>query len=100
MSLLHSSLYITEWAETDVVERFLKPIGMEFLAKAFIENKINGAVLMALTEDHMKEMGCAVLGKLCHYKTNSYRYYSLSEKFSNIYIYGFFRILSLLCSLL
>lgn len=67
MALLHSSLSTTEWAEADVVERFLKPIGMEFLAKAFMENKISGAVLMALTEDHMKEMGCAVLGKFSHY---------------------------------
>ena len=46
-----------------MVERFLRPIGMEFMAKAFIENKINGAVLMCLNEDHMKEMGCAVLGE-------------------------------------
>ena len=52
-----------DWSENDVVERFLKPIGMEFMAKAFIENKVNGTVLMALTEDHMKEMGCCVLGK-------------------------------------
>ena len=33
------------------------------MAKAFIENKINGAVLMCLNENHMKEMGCAVLGE-------------------------------------
>ncbi len=52
-----------EWSEADVIERFLRPIGMEFMAKAFIENKINGAVLMCLNEDHMKEMGCAVLGE-------------------------------------
>lgn len=36
---------------------------MEFMAKAFIENKINGCVLIALTEEHMKEMGCCVLGE-------------------------------------
>ena len=54
---------ILEWAEADVIERFLKPIGMEFMAKAFIDNKINGAVLMCLNESHMKEMGCAVLGE-------------------------------------
>lgn len=53
---------VAEWVESDVVENFLKPIGMEFLAKAFIENRISGPVLMSLTEDHMKEMGCAVLG--------------------------------------
>ena len=45
-----------------MIERFLKPIGMEFMAKAFLENKICGPVLMCLTEEHMKEMGCAVLG--------------------------------------
>lgn len=55
----HTSL---EWTEQDVVERYLKPIGMEFMAKAFIQNKITGPVLMALTEEHMKELGCAVLG--------------------------------------
>ena len=36
---------------------------MEFMTKAFVENKINGAVLMSLNEDHMKELGCAVLGE-------------------------------------
>lgn len=51
-----------EWSEADVVERYLKPIGMDFMAKAFIENKISGSVLMSITEDHIKEMGCAVLG--------------------------------------
>lgn len=56
----HHSL---EWSESDVIERFLKPIGMDFMAKAFMENKISGPVLMALNEDHMKEMGCAVLGE-------------------------------------
>lgn len=55
-------MYTEEWSEADVVERYLRPIGMEFMAKAFIENKINGSVLMSITEDHIKEMGCAVLG--------------------------------------
>ena len=32
------------------------------MAKSFIENKICGPVLTALTEEHMKEMGCAILG--------------------------------------
>ena len=36
---------------------------MEFMAKAFKESKITGPVLMALTEKHMKEMGCCVLGE-------------------------------------
>ena len=53
---------VAEWSESDVIEHFLKPIGMEFLAKAFMEHKISGPVLMSLTDDHMKEMGCAVLG--------------------------------------
>ena len=34
------------------------------MAKSFIENKISGAVLMSLTENHIKEMNCAVLGQL------------------------------------
>ncbi|XP_003385689.1 PREDICTED: uncharacterized protein LOC100634434 [Amphimedon queenslandica] len=55
-------LQVADWSEADVVERFLKPVGMEFMAKAFMENKISGPVLIALSEDHMKEMGCAVLG--------------------------------------
>ena len=37
-----------EWSEHDVVEKYLRPISMEHLAKVFTENKINGAVLMAL----------------------------------------------------
>ncbi len=31
-----------------MVDKYLKPINMEHLAKTFIENKINGAVLLAL----------------------------------------------------
>ncbi len=57
-------LFIIEWTEGDVTERYLKPIGMEFMAKAFLENKITGAVLMSLNENHMKELGCAVLGNV------------------------------------
>ena len=38
----------TEWSEHDVVEKYLRPVGMEHLAKEFTENRINGAVLMAL----------------------------------------------------
>ena len=37
-----------EWSNQDVVERYLKPINMEHMAKAFLENNINGAVLLAL----------------------------------------------------
>ena len=40
------------------VERYLRPIGMDSMAK---ENKIGGSALMSLTEEHIKEMGCAVL---------------------------------------
>ena len=32
------------------------------MAKAFMENHITGAVLLALREEHIKELGCAVLG--------------------------------------
>ena len=31
-----------------MVEKYLRPISMEHLAKVFTENRINGAVLMAL----------------------------------------------------
>ena len=31
-----------------MVEKYLRPINMEHLAKPFMENRINGAVLMAL----------------------------------------------------
>ena len=44
------------------MDNYLKPIGMEFMAKAFMENHITGAVLLALREEHIKELGCAVLG--------------------------------------
>ena len=37
-----------EWSENEVVEKYLRPINMEHLAKLFTENRINGAVLMAL----------------------------------------------------
>ena len=37
-----------EWTNQDVVEKYLKPINMEHMAKAFMENNINGAVLLAL----------------------------------------------------
>ena len=53
---------LIDWTERDVVDNYLKPIGMEFMAKAFMENHITGAVLLALREEHIKELGCAVLG--------------------------------------
>ena len=31
-----------------MIEKYLKPINMEHLAKVFVENKISGAVLMSL----------------------------------------------------
>ena len=46
-----------------MVDNFLVPLSMENMAKAFIEHEINGAVLLALTEEHMKELTCAVLGQ-------------------------------------
>ena len=44
------------------MDNYLKPIGMEFMAKPFMENHITGAVLLALREEHIKELGCTVLG--------------------------------------
>lgn len=39
---------LAEWSEQEVVDKYLKPIGMEHLAKAFVENKITGSVLLNL----------------------------------------------------
>lgn len=38
----------SEWSEQEVVDKYLKPIDMEHLAKVFVENKINGVVLLGL----------------------------------------------------
>ncbi|KAL5479820.1 hypothetical protein EMCRGX_G023406 [Ephydatia muelleri] len=53
---------VIEWTVDEVVDKYLVPMDMEFMAKAFRENHITGAALLAMTEEHMKEMGCAVLG--------------------------------------
>lgn len=55
-------LQVQEWSEQDVVEKYLKPVNMEHLAKPFLENRINGAVLLVLEESHLKEIGCTVVG--------------------------------------
>ena len=39
-----------EWSPDDVVQKYLKPINMEYLAKPFVENRINGAVLLGIEE--------------------------------------------------
>lgn len=46
--LLNSVCVFTEWSEQEVVDKYLKPIDMDHLAKVFVENKINGAVLLGL----------------------------------------------------
>lgn len=33
-----------------MVEKYLKPINMEYLAKPFVENRVDGAVLLGLEE--------------------------------------------------
>ncbi len=38
-----------EWSEEEVVEKYLKPTGFEYLAKIFVEQHITGAVLLVLT---------------------------------------------------
>ena len=53
-------LFITEWSNEDVVEKYLKPINMEHMAKAFLENNINGAVLLALEVQLGKLMQLAI----------------------------------------
>lgn len=40
--------FFAEWSEQEVVEKYLKPINMESLAKPFIENKVTGHVLISL----------------------------------------------------
>ena len=35
---------------------------MEYLAKTFIQSHINGSVLIALQESHLKELGCDLVG--------------------------------------
>lgn len=39
-----------------MVDKYLKPIGMEHLAKVFIENKITGSVLLALEVSSFKKI--------------------------------------------
>ena len=51
-----------EWTPEDVAERFLKPCGMEGLAKTFIDANVTGNVLIALQESHLKELGCDRVG--------------------------------------
>ena len=62
----YSNLYCihvcTEWTPEEVAERFLKPCGMERLAKCFIDSNITGSVLIALQESHLKELGCDLVG--------------------------------------
>ena len=55
-------LQVQEWSEHDVVEKYLKPIKMEHFAKLFTENHINGAVLLALEESHLREIGINIVG--------------------------------------
>lgn len=49
-----SYLSCAEWSEQEVVDKYLKPINMEHLAKTFIENKINGTVLIGLEVNYMQ----------------------------------------------
>jgi len=46
----------------DVVEKYLKPIGMEYMAQAFIGSQINGGCLLALDEYQVIQLGCHVTG--------------------------------------
>ena len=41
-------MLLAEWTHQEVIDKYLKPINMEHLAKAFLENNISGAVLLAL----------------------------------------------------
>lgn len=44
------------------MEKFLKPCGMGYLDKSFIQSHINGGVLIALQESHLKDLGCDLVG--------------------------------------
>ena len=46
----------------EVVEKYLKPIGMEYLAQAFIGSQINGRNLLALNEHQVIQLGCHATG--------------------------------------
>lgn len=46
----------------DVVEFYLKPIGMEYMEQAFIGGQINGGRLLALEEYEVIQLGCHVTG--------------------------------------
>ena len=59
MHIAHVSI---DWTPEEVVEKFLKPCGMEYLDKSFIQSHINGGVLIALQEYHLKELGCDLVG--------------------------------------
>ena len=41
-------LSFVEWSGQEVIDKYLKPINMEHLAKVFVENHINGHVLIGL----------------------------------------------------
>jgi len=48
------------WSVEDAVEKYLKAIGMEYMAQAFIGNQINGSSLLALDEYQVIQLGCHV----------------------------------------
>ena len=37
-----------EWSEQEVIEKYLKPTGFEYLSKVFTEQHVTGAVLLVL----------------------------------------------------
>lgn len=57
---------IRGWNEKDVAENFLKPLGFEYSAKIFEENKITGVCLLAMTDAHLKELNILLLGDRIH----------------------------------
>ena len=55
-------LFAADWNEKEVVDYFLKRVGMEHLSGTFIRSRVTGPVLVALREEHLAEIGCTRLG--------------------------------------
>ena len=53
---------VREWSENDVINNFLQPLGFDYCSKAFEQQRITGPALVALTEEHLKELNVMLLG--------------------------------------
>ena len=53
---------VREWDENDVINLFLEPMGFAYCSKAFQQQRITGPALVALSEEHLKELDVMLLG--------------------------------------